>query len=360
MKSTYTLLLLSFLLFSCKKDEKNDEQQAEIVNNWKDFKLTDNVKSVTEKSYNLENGKKGKAATESPSRYDINLAFNTTGSLIEEKKILPDGVILEETTFLNKDKKLLISQYVKPGSAFTTKYSWDDNGNNTIITRRNPQGEQIEKTLNTFIKNQRVEVRRFDGKDNLTERTTYTFGSNDKVREEKGFQKETTVQYITTYTYDNNNNILTEQRLSPDYKRLYTINNKYTAKNLLLETETLNKDDKQEYSEIRTYDAKGNMTSNRVYDGFIDSKSIEEFKYDTNNNMTERKEIVNQEIITHQLLTYDNHNNVIVEKTIGRDGKLIVDRKTHFEYDKKGNWIKKTVSINGEAKFLVERTITYF
>lgn len=357
MRSTYTLLLLSFLFIACKKDEK---QAPEIVNNWKDYKLSDHVKSVTENSFALVNGQKSKPASESNSGYNTYLEFSNTGSLIHEKKTLLDGGLLEETTFLNKDKKLLITQYVNPTSAFTTKYSWDENGNNTIITRRNPQGEQLEKTLNTFIKNQRVEIRRFDGLDNLIDKTTYTFGNNDKVREEKAFQREAAVQYITTYTYDKNNNLLTEQRLNPDYKRIYTINNKYTDKNQLQQTETLNQNDKLEYSEVRTYDAKGNVTSNRVFDGFVDGKIIEEFQYDKNNNMIERKEIVNQEIKTHQLLSYDQHHNIISEKTVGPKGILLADRKVRYEYDKNGNWIKKTVSIDGEAKFQVERKIVYF
>lgn len=357
MRSTYTLLLLSLLFIACKKDEK---KQAEIVNNWKDYKLSDNVKSVTENSFALVNGQKSKPASENNSGYNTYLEFSATGSLILEKKILLDGGLLEETTSLNKDKKILVTQYVNPTSAFTTKYSWDEDGNNTIITRRNPKGEQLEKTLNTFIKNQRVEMRRFDGLDNLIDKTTYTFGTNDKVREEKAFQREAAVQYITTYTYDKNNNLLTEQRLNPDYKRIYTINNKYTDKNLLQETETLNQNDQLEYSEVRTYDTKGNITSNRVFDGFADGKVLEEFQYDKNNNLIERKEIVNQEIITHQLLSYDQHNNVISEKTVGRKGMLLVDRKVSYQYDKNGNWIKKTVSSNGEEKFQVERKIVYF
>ncbi len=360
MRSTITLLLLSFLLIACKKDENQAETEAEVVNNWKDFKLSDNVKTVTEQSFLLVNGQKAKPATENPNSYNTALEFSASGSLVREKKNLMDGGLLEETTFTNKDKKLLVSQYVSPGKAFTTKYSWDDNGNNTIITRRNPEGMQLEKTLNTFIKNQRVEVRRFDDKDNLVDRNTYIFGNNGKIREEKSFLRETSVQYITTYTYDSNNNLQIEQRLNSDYKRLYTINNKYNTKNLLLQTETLNKDNKLEYSEVRTFDAKGNMTSNRIYDGFADGKILEEFKYDKNNNLTERKEIINQAITSHQLLTYDNHNNVVYEKTVGKDSKLIVDRKVHYEYDKNGNWIKKTITIDNEPKYVVERKITYY
>lgn len=360
MKSTFTLFLLSFLLIACKKDENQTETEAEIVNNWKDFKLTDNVKTVTEKSFLLANGQKAKPATENPTGYNTALEFSDSGSLIREKKNLLDGNLLEETTFINKDKKLLVSQYVSPGKAFTTKYSWDENGNNTIITRRNPEGMQLEKTLNTFIKNQRVEVRRFDDKDNLVDRNTYIFGNNGKIREEKSFLRETSVQYITTYTYDSNNNLQTEQRLNSDYKRLYTINNKYNNKNQLLQTETLNKDNTLEYSEVRTYDTKGNMTSNRTYDGFADGKILEEFKYDNNNNLIERKEIVNQEIVSHQLYTFDDHNNMIYEKTVGKTNKSAIDRKIRYEYDKKGNWIKKTITIDNEPKYVVERTITYY
>ncbi len=360
MRSTFTLFLLSFLLIACKKDENQTEAEAEIVNNWKDFKLTDNVKTVTEKSFLLVNGQKAKPATENPNGYNTALEFSDSGSLIHEKKILFEGGLLEETTFINKDKKLLVSQYISPGKAFTTKYSWDDNGNNTIITRRNPEGMQLEKTLNTFIKNQRVEVRRFDDKDNLVDRNTYTFGSNGKIREEKSFLRETSVQYITTYTYDSNNNLQTEQRLNPDYKRLYTINNKYNDKNKLQQTETLNKDNKLEYSEVHTFDAKGNMIANRIYDGFVEGKILEEFKYDHNNNLTERKEIVNQEILSHQLFSYDDHNNVVYEKTIGKGSKVAIDRKIRYEYDKKGNWIKKTITIDNEPKYVVERTITYY
>ena len=356
MKSTYTLFLLTFLLIACKKEEK----PTEIVNNWKDYKLSDNVKSVTEKSFALVDGKIGEPKTENQNGYNSHLAFSNTGSLILEKKILMNGNLLEETTFTNKDKKLLVTQYINPTSAFTTKYSWDDNGNNTIITRRNPQGEQIEKTLNTFIKNQRVEVRRFDGKDNLTDRTTNTFGKNDKVREEKAFLKEKTIQFLTDYTYDEHNNMTMEQRLNPDYKRLYTINNKYNAQNLLIETVTLNAQDKMEYSEVKTYDAKGNLTSNRTYDGFVDGKVLEEFQYDKNNNLIQRKEIINA-IVTAQLdQTYDDKNNLITERYTGKDKAVLLDRKTAYEYDSHGNWIKKTITISGVPKFVVERKIEYF
>jgi hypothetical protein len=59
-------------------------------------------------------------------------------------------------------------------------------------------------------------------------------------------------------------------------------------------------------------------------------------------------------------MSYDKHNNLTSYAVNEATGKLLDNREYTYEYDTKGNWIKKTTIINGNPAFVLERQINYF
>ena len=72
------------------------------------------------------------------------------------------------------------------------------------------------------------------------------------------------------------------------------------------------------------------------------------FRFDSTSNL--------QEISYY---TYDKEGNVVLEKVTDKDGKLIETTTFQYVYDKKNNWIERTIHKDGKPLKLIRRNLVY-
>lgn len=110
------------------------------------------------------------------------------------------------------------------------------------------------------------------------------------------------------------------------------------------------------------YDAKGNKTEMTVETpGYADS--FKKYSYDAKGNLTEESWLDGQKKLTFRFVrSYDDKANMIEEVKYKGDSNTQHDKATwKYEYDKQGNWTKKTQYTNDGVDFNIEeRTITYY
>lgn len=67
----------------------------------------------------------------------------------------------------------------------------------------------------------------------------------------------------------------------------------------------------------------------------------------------------NKEIDRTFVYKYDSNNNVIQKDLYQPAGKLSKPFTYQYEYDKTGNWIKRTDFIDKKATYILERELEY-
>lgn len=110
------------------------------------------------------------------------------------------------------------------------------------------------------------------------------------------------------------------------------------------------------------YDQQGNQIfhsdSNKV------QLHIWKFEYDDNNNMTRWFTEINRspKVRNEFIKSYDDFGNII--KEVNYKDNILNEQKSHtalYEYDKNGNWIKRTrFKLNGEKISILERKLEYY
>lgn len=159
--------------------------------------------------------------------------------------------------------------------------------------------------------------------------------------EERDFGLDNKLSSIVKYTYDDNWNLIEENSYNDDgslFRR-----HKYEIDN------------------------KGNVIKSNEYDqaGILITSNI--YTYDENNNKVEWAEYdSNGKLEIKSNYKYDKQNNIIeintdfpeLENSFGRIGTTYYN----YEYDKRGNWIKRIefVGTGKKAKKITYRTITYY
>lgn len=244
---------------------------------------------------------------------DFNLSFlyNKDGNMIEKLTYNADGQIDRKWTYEYDDKK---------GQVIERVYS-------------NSNEEPLFKRINYY-----------DKKGNKTKHLGYTQEDNEPYKE--------------TLKYDKSDNILEEV----DYvdggplKTLY----KYDEKDNLIEKSELMVDNPM-MTETYEYDKEGKLLASKQDEGrtshatFVFEKKYREGKE------TERKVYKNGEPDGRFVYKYDDRGNRIEYQQFDLDDNLVSGEKTDFEYDQKGNWIKKIpLDRRGIPQYLVEREIEYF
>lgn len=191
-----------------------------------------------------------------------------------------------------------------------------------IKNKFNNQNKLIESTHFSGNKISTINEFKYDDNGNLiSDITTYP--------------KEDTDENSTSYKYDENNNII----------------------EMIEKTSIIKKNNPSYNKLVFKYDS----NNNKVYESEVDEKGdtgiSREFKYDDNNNIIEEKYTYNngKPFITKY---YYNEDKLVEEKLFNKEGSL--DGITSYEYDKVGNWIKKTNnSTNGKLSVTV-RLIEYY
>ena len=346
------LLLIAFA--SC---DKKDES-ATFQNDLKAYNLNGDVKSVQERSYEIVGGDaKGNLKRENMATYDIDVEFDKNHQLISEKSILSDGKIFNSKTFEHKNKMLLEEEFLPNDVIYRTKYSFNGD-NNTIISKRDKGGNQIHKTVNTFLNGNLIQQRLFDKDDQLVERYEYKSDKNGNQIEATRYNLYEAL-YKDVYEYDRKNNRISEARFDKDYNLLYKTQTTY--KDSLI-TEIVGLDSKLNHisAEKRSYDKKGNLLNRSFQDLVSEEYTQENNQYDASSNLIEWSLAINKVVSQTIKYKYDSHKNITQIDKLDQNGNVQESRKYINEYDPQGNWIQKSVILKDMPIFVLERKIEYY
>lgn len=357
MKYLYTFSLL-FLLASCGKEEKKTIDRT--TSDWAHYQLKGDVMSVTEKSYELnENLEKGRPGNENRSAHDFELQFNDEGKLVKEIKWSKD-MVFEETTFNGKDQKLVQISYMKGQPSMKREYTWDKSGKyNLSVTKRNPDNSQLNRVEMTYKNDKMIEKVTYGTQEHPTDRITYVYDAKGNLTEENLFMKSEVVQYKKLYAYDRDNRKVSESTYDKDGKLMYKTLYGYDGDNLV-SVETINENGEPGDVEKYSYDDKGNLTMEYEFSSFNNSESTEEIIYDDKGNKIKRIITRDKKPVAVVSYAYDEHDNLIKTEVQDNQNNFTESRSYRYEYDKKGNWIKRLSFINDEPKYVIERQIKYF
>lgn len=366
MKRFYTVFIL-LLLVSCKKETVvvNDDLGEQKFNDLAFYNLKGNVKEMSEKTVEADQDKEGTvediASKHLAPLYNLEVMFSKAGNVISEKRYLKNGTIFEEFTYKSKNQPLTHVQYNQGVPGINTKYTWDEKNenDNIIITRRNNDNTQIDKVQQLFENGKIVEIRRFNNRDLLTDKTGHVYDNRGNVIEKIDYLNFEKPQFKTVYEYNDDNNLVSETKYDKAGNVLYKTVSDYDNK-LLIKTETLNADGSLEYSKEMKYDDKGNTVFVSVYDKFSDRKIQDEFEYDDKGNKIKVLKSENGSHLFTTTYSYDEHNNLKIITVTDNSSEITENIEYEYEYDNKGNWVRKSITLNGVLKYIVERTITYF
>ncbi len=357
MKYLYPLSLL-FILASCQKEEKKVIDYTKT--DWAFYKLEGDIKNISTKSWHVnEKLEKEKNQYEDMSRHDSDMVFDTEGMLVSEKLYL-NNIPYEETTYKGRDKKQQKLQYINGNVGIKIEYDWDKSGkDNTSITRRNPDNTQIDRIEMKYQDNKLAEKVIFNAQNNPTDKTTYMYDSKGNVNEENVYLASEYIQYKAINKYDKKNRKISEARYDKASKKLYETLSSYDGDNLVKKY-TVNEKGETDYSEEFTYDAKGNMITHSIFERYDNSNTLNSYQYDDNGNKIEWIVAKNEKPFMTAIYTYDSKNNTTSITVTDASGTEVDKREYAYEYDQKGNWIKKTIKVKGIPQFIEERQITYY
>lgn len=310
----YKVLILSFLVSSCVFANRKD-------NDLKKMNLYGQVKTIKTESYHaieefgeISKGKKGTSFTTAPDSYSI---FDTNGNLIEKTWIKSLGMVNSEiTTNIN----------------MKTICKYDSNGN--LINKKTYQNETPFEDF----------VYKYDNDGNLIEHN------------ESGYQESI---INTIFKYDNG--ILIERTIN--YANGNKETKKYDSKGNWIENVSTYSGSAYKTVKSNKYDDKGNLIEDLWHrdNGSVFMHCI--YKYDNDNNLIEQKrysDIENTGLKEVWNRKYDNNGNVIEENQFKPNEPLYGITEYKYEFDSKGNWIKRIESFEDGKKFIIEREIEYW
>lgn len=358
MKYFYAVTLL-FILTSCQKDEKKKTIDHDKTD-WAFYKLNGNVKTITTKSWQLnERLEKEKTMHEDMTARNTDLTFTDEGLLARERSYITEDPI-ETKEFNGREKPLEIVQYVDNKPFIKTSYEWDTSGkNNTAIIRRNGDNSEIDHVKMEFHADKLAKKTTLSAQNIPTETTAYIYDSKGNVIEEDFYLTSYTIQYKNIYKYDKKNRQISEASYTAAGKKNFETISEYKGNNLTKKY-TINAKGETEYSEDFTYDQKGNILTKLRYESIDKSTIQDKFMYDDKGNKVSWQILKNNTPISGAQFSYDSHNNLTSVISTDDKNNVIDKREYTYEYDKKGNWIKKTSRINNTKLLSSERTITYF
>lgn len=361
MKKIILFFCLSLIIASCKKEKTIDSkpENTKDISEWSNFGLNGKVKSTSE--YTTETQQKeqtGARKFESLFNPDTNYTFDDFGKLIQKTILDENGSVTEEIIYEGKDKILSSKTYISPTQFSSIKYTWE-NDINTIITRKNPDGSQLEKEVFQYDKGVKVNRLKFNLRDIQTDRIAYVYDANNRLIEEKHFRDKPTIQSSLAITYDENGNKSSEASYDKDYKLIWKTSFTYNN-NLLINSKTFDTSNKLAYELFNEYDDQNRLITKGTFDAFDNSNNKEVFQYDTSNNKTSWTIYKNEKIVSITEYSYDDENNLVAEIIYDSSRKILFTKKIEYSYDDKSNWINRKTTINDSETFFTSRKIEYY
>ena len=224
-----------------------------------------------------------------------------------------------------------------------------DTGDSDIFTGFNEKGYKTEEGF-------------FDVNAVLTDRIVFKYNEKDKLVEMATYKSAGSLEKRRTFRYDEKGNLAektdfdTAGQACSD-RMLYKCDEKG---NIIEETIYRPCDKKESYSSFK-YDERENIIEYMNYadDGRLIMKTV--LTYDNKNNLIEGNNSSDNEIYSNRaVFRYDDKNNCIGFTSYKKDGSLSFNHEYKYEYDSRGNWIKKTTYYNGNATMITVREIKYY
>jgi len=183
----------------------------------------------------------------------------------------------------------------------------------------------------------------------------YKYNSRGKRIETIAFNIGVEFYERSTYKYDRKGNQLSENNYYPSGKLKSKILYKYNPNDLLR--------GKGRPIILNFYepDLRGNQIEAKLYDEEGQFYQRFTYLYDAKGNLLEENTYDYAGTLYHRCLyTNDDKGNPIAVIAYKSDGTLDYNRKHHYEYDRKGNWIKRESYGDVIPSSITERKIKYY
>lgn len=364
MKNLFVLFCLSFLLISCKEENKIESEDigtSTAHSEWGDFDLNGTVKSTLE--YTTEEKRDG-GNTSSVRKYenqfkpDIALKFNREGKLINKISYNENGNVAEDIIYDGKDRMISKKNFTTPTEYVEAKYTWE-NDRNIIITRRFNGSEILDKEVFLYENGRQVEKLKYDGHEILVGRTGFSYDSSNRVSEEIYFRNKSVMQSRLSIEYDDNGNKALETYYDKNFKVISKTNSTYNNFNQLLNSQTFIANGSLDSEIFNTYDEKKRLISKGSYDVYDNFKNKEEFEYDQNDNITVWTLYKDEQLISKTVYQYDFKNHLVNHIVTDENGNEIYKKLIEYTYDDNGNWITRKTTLNNLVLY-TSRKIEYY
>ncbi|MFH1118560.1 MAG: hypothetical protein V1775_01970 [Bacteroidota bacterium] len=188
-----------------------------------------------------------------------------------------------------------------------------------------------------------------------------TFNTTGNKVEDIKFKADSTIDKRFVYTYNEKGNRQELNVFSADNLLTLKVIYQYDLQGNLLEDISYDGTGQIGKKIVYLYDEYGNVMEENIYnpDGVLRQKY--RYNYSNENNRTETSLHKGSGELERRI-TYkrDEKGNETEENTFSFDGSLLFSSTNLYEYDKKGNWIKKTNYSNNKPVSITERKILYF
>lgn len=384
--------VLVLLLFAI---SLNGFGQDEPQRNTKDFGLVGNVKSVKKRLYKP---KDGTSATNTESRIFVTFMdrvdnyqlFNERGLLLQIGNLdKHDSIIVNQSiTYNSKDSITEEVYYDNAGKNFRRNYFvYDDNGN--LIESASIDASDAESSKITRYK--------YNPAGQLIEEAHSALDGSNAYRVETSYNKKGLWETITIYDTDgtiaekqtckyNKSGIPVEiSYYGENAKFLYKCSSKYDTKDNSVETKitttlgvevlsytdflNANKQFVKKHKvtndfEIKgyvqyKYNSKGVSVEEETYrpEGTLKNRNV----YDDNRNLLEMNRFEQDGTIGYKsTFKYDTKNNPTEWVNYEKDGSKKSTTTYTYEYDSRGNWIKRVIFSDSEPALVTTREIEYY
>ncbi|MFN3756516.1 MAG: hypothetical protein ACK4RM_06145 [Flavobacterium sp.] len=357
MKKIYLFLIL-ISLNSCKKEK--EEVSIEIKNDRLEFQLKGDVQKVVTE-YLYENIDVSPLNIRFAKERNEEKTFDRAGRLTSHTTFNENGSIFEKRVYNGKSKLEEYQQFLNGNPFSITKYTWDEDHNNTISTKRDAEGNIIDKTINVFRNNQLVEKRNLRNKGTqLDQKITYEYDSEGLKTMELKYDRNEQLKSITKFVYNEKGLLISEVKSDPMGSYSIQSDFEYDVFDRMVYTRShSNSSTLAEYEEMKEYDDKGNLLLVKITDHAANETFSEVFKYDEKQNAIEIRTYSNEELKRVIENLYDENGLLVESKTVNNDSRA-QGTFNEYTFDAQGNWITKKVSIDGILVYQINRTITYF
>lgn len=302
------MLILCVILFvSCSDSKQNTKTKKTDLQK---HELNGNVKSIEEKEF--EGIEKFGEPVRTKLEYIRTRLFDNYGRLMESKSLYSDGSLIGMNTYkYDKNGNLIEDKwYQSRGLSMYHIYKYDTKGNNIEDNHYESDGKLSSKIINKFdLNNNEVDSRVYVSNGSLYRKTLSKFDDdNFKIQEE-----------VSEF----------------DGSRL-----------VVIKKESMENDERGNVIKENSYDEKGNLEYFYMYTyNEKDNKLEETFSKEGGN--TKKTNKYNKSGHCFEGIEYLND--------------VLKDKFTNvFQYDNKGNWVKRIHYNNGVISSIDERKIKYY